>query len=338
MDSREKLLEIKGLKTYFNTEDGVAKAVNGVDYHVYKGETLGVVGESGSGKSVTSLSIMRLIPNPPGFIAGGQILFDGKDLLQLSYEEMRKVRGNQISMIFQEPMTSLNPVFTIGNQIMEPLILHENLSLKDAEDRAVQMLDKVGIPGARNRLNDYPHQFSGGMRQRVMIAMALACDPKLLIADEPTTALDVTIQAQILELMVELRENNPESSIILITHDMAVVAETCDRIAVMYCGRIQEMATVDEIFYNPKHPYTRGLLESIPNPSKKKDRLFAIPGIVPNLMNLPIGCKFCTRCDEKMDICELEEPPMVEISEGHFLRCHLSKDMILSTQAGAEDN
>ena len=338
MDSREKLLEIKGLKTYFNTEDGVAKAVNGVDYHVYKGETLGVVGESGSGKSVTSLSIMRLIPNPPGFIAGGQILFDGKDLLKLSYEEMRKVRGNQISMIFQEPMTSLNPVFTIGNQIMEPLILHENLSLKDAEDRAVQMLDKVGIPGARNRLNDYPHQFSGGMRQRVMIAMALACDPKLLIADEPTTALDVTIQAQILELMVELRENNPESSIILITHDMAVVAETCDRIAVMYCGRIQEMATVDEIFYNPKHPYTRGLLESIPNPSKKKDRLFAIPGIVPNLMNLPIGCKFCTRCDEKMDICELEEPPMVEISEGHFLRCHLSKDMILSTQAGAEDN
>ena len=318
MDSREKLLEIKGLKTYFNTEDGVAKAVNGVDYHVYKGETLGVVGESGSGKSVTSLSIMRLIPNPPGFIAGGQILFDGKDLLQLSYEEMRKVRGNQISMIFQEPMTSLNPVFTIGNQIMEPIILHEKLSLKDAEDRAVQMLDKVGIPGARNRLNDYPHQFSGGMRQRVMIAMALACDPKLLIADEPTTALDVTIQAQILELMVELRENNPESSIILITHDMAVVAETCDRIAVMYCGRIQEMATVDEIFYNPKHPYTRGLLESIPNPSKKKDRLFAIPGIVPNLMNLPIGCKFCTRCDEKMDICELEEPPMVEISEGTF--------------------
>lgn len=338
MDSREKLLEIKGLKTYFNTEDGVAKAVNGVDYHVYKGETLGVVGESGSGKSVTSLSIMRLIPNPPGFIAGGQILFDGKDLLKLSYEEMRKVRGNQISMIFQEPMTSLNPVFTIGNQIMEPIILHEKLSLKDAEDRAVEMLDKVGIPGARNRLNDYPHQFSGGMRQRVMIAMALACDPKLLIADEPTTALDVTIQAQILELMVELRENNPESSIILITHDMAVVAETCDRIAVMYCGRIQEMATVDEIFYNPKHPYTRGLLESIPNPSKKKDRLFAIPGIVPNLMNLPIGCKFCTRCDEKMDICELEEPPMVEISEGHFLRCHLSKDMILSTQAGAEDN
>ena len=338
MDSREKLLEIKGLKTYFNTEDGVAKAVNGVDYHVYKGETLGVVGESGSGKSVTSLSIMRLIPNPPGFIAGGQILFDGKDLLKLSYEEMRKVRGNEISMIFQEPMTSLNPVFTIGNQIMEPIILHEKLSLKDAEDRAVEMLDKVGIPGARNRLNDYPHQFSGGMRQRVMIAMALACDPKLLIADEPTTALDVTIQAQILELMVELRENNPESSIILITHDMAVVAETCDRIAVMYCGRIQEMATVDEIFYNPKHPYTRGLLESIPNPTKKKDRLFAIPGIVPNLMNLPIGCKFCTRCDEKMDICELEEPPMVEISEGHFLRCHLSKDMILSTQAGAEDN
>ncbi len=271
MDSREKLLEIKGLKTYFNTEDGIAKAVNGVDYHVYKGETLGVVGESGSGKSVTSLSIMRLIPNPPGFIAGGEILFDGQDLLQLSYSEMRKVRGNKISMIFQEPMTSLNPVYTIGNQIMEPIKLHENLSLKDAEDRAVEMLDKVGIPGARNRLYDYPHQFSGGMRQRVMIAMALACDPKLLIADEPTTALDVTIQAQILELMVELRENNPESSIILITHDMAVVAETCDRVAVMYCGRIQEMASVDEIFYNPLHPYTCGLLESIPNPAREKD-------------------------------------------------------------------
>ena len=338
MDSREKLLEIKGLKTYFNTEDGVAKAVNGVDYHVYKGETLGVVGESGSGKSVTSLSIMRLIPNPPGFIAGGQVLFDGQDLLQLSYKEMRKVRGNKISMIFQEPMTSLNPVFTIGNQIMEPIILHENLSLKEAEDRAVEMLDKVGIPGARNRLNDYPHQFSGGMRQRVMIAMALACDPKLLIADEPTTALDVTIQAQILELMVELRENNPESSIILITHDMAVVAETCDRVAVMYCGRIQEMASVDEIFYNPLHPYTRGLLASIPNPAKKKDRLFAIPGIVPNLMDLPVGCKFCTRCDQKMDICEVEEPPMVEIKEGHFLRCHLSKEMISGTQATVEDN
>ncbi len=336
MDSREKLLEIKGLKTYFNTEGGVAKAVNGVDYHVYKGETLGVVGESGSGKSVTSLSIMRLIPNPPGFIAGGQILFDSQDLLQLSYREMRKVRGNKISMIFQEPMTSLNPVYTIGNQIMEPILLHENMSLKEAEDRAVEMLDKVGIPGARDRLNDYPHQFSGGMRQRVMIAMALACDPKLLIADEPTTALDVTIQAQILELMVELRETNPESSIILITHDMAVVAETCDRVAVMYCGKIQEMATVDDIFYNPSHPYTRGLLESIPNPNKKKKRLFAIPGIVPNLMDLPVGCKFCTRCDQKMDICETEEPPMVEIKKGHFLRCHLSDEMMSGTQATVE--
>lgn len=338
MDSRDKLLEIKGLKTYFNTEDGVAKAVNGVDYHVYKGETLGIVGESGSGKSVTSLSIMRLIPNPPGFIAGGEVLFEGRDLLKLSYKEMRAVRGNRISMIFQEPMTSLNPVFTIGNQIIEPILLHQNLSLSEAEDRAVQMLEKVGIPGARSRLHDYPHQFSGGMRQRVMIAMALACDPKLLIADEPTTALDVTIQAQILELMMEIRESNPDSSTILITHDMAVIAETCDRVAVMYCGRIQEMATVDEIFYNPQHPYTRGLLESIPNPAKKKSRLFAIPGIVPNLMNLPKGCKFCTRCDQKMDICEEIEPPVVEISEGHFLRCHLSKEMIQSSQVNAEEN
>lgn len=337
MNSRDKLLEIKGLKTYFNTEDGVAKAVNGVDYHVYKGETLGVVGESGSGKSVTSLSIMRLIPNPPGFIAGGEVLFEGKDLLKLSYKEMRAIRGNKISMIFQEPMTSLNPVYSIGNQIIEPIILHQNLSLSDAEDRAVQMLEKVGIPGARSRLHDYPHQFSGGMRQRVMIAMALACDPKLLIADEPTTALDVTIQAQILELMMEIRESNPDSSTILITHDMAVVAETCDRIAVMYCGRIQEMATVDQIFYNPLHPYTRGLLESIPNPSKKKDRLFAIPGIVPNLMDLPKGCKFCTRCDQKMDICETEEPPVVEVSEGHFLRCHLSKEMMVEVQTSGEE-
>ena len=337
MNSRDKLLEIKGLKTYFNTEDGVAKAVNGVDYHVYKGETLGVVGESGSGKSVTSLSIMRLIPNPPGFIAGGEVLFEGRDLLKLSYKEMRAIRGNKISMIFQEPMTSLNPVYSIGNQIIEPIILHQNLSLSDAEDRAVQMLEKVGIPGARSRLHDYPHQFSGGMRQRVMIAMALACDPKLLIADEPTTALDVTIQAQILELMMEIRESNPDSSTILITHDMAVVAETCDRIAVMYCGRIQEMATVDQIFYNPLHPYTRGLLESIPNPSKKKDRLFAIPGIVPNLMDLPKGCKFCTRCDQKMDICETEEPPVVEVSEGHFLRCHLSKEMMVEVQTSGEE-
>ncbi|MCO4784234.1 MAG: ABC transporter ATP-binding protein [Candidatus Cloacimonetes bacterium] len=321
--SKDVLLEIKGLQTYFNTEAGVAKAVNGVDYTVYKGEVLGVVGESGSGKSVTSLSIMRLIPDPPGFINSGEINFEGQDLLKLSYPEMRKIRGNDISMIFQEPMTSLNPVLTIGAQIMEPLILHQGLDKIEAADKAARMLELVGIPGARNRLFDYPHQFSGGMRQRVMIAMALACNPKLLIADEPTTALDVTIQAQILELMLKIKDENEDSSIILITHDMAVVAEICDRVVVLYCGKVQEVASVDEIFYSPKHPYTQGLLNSIPNPTKKVDRLYAIPGVVPNLMELPVGCKFCTRCDHVIDKCKTEEPELKDIGNGHMVRCHL---------------
>ncbi|PCJ21219.1 MAG: peptide ABC transporter ATP-binding protein [Candidatus Cloacimonadota bacterium] len=321
--SKDVLLEVKGLKTYFNTEAGVAKAVNGVDYEVYKGEVLGIVGESGSGKSVTSLSIMRLIPEPPGFIDSGEIIFEGQDLLKMSYPEMRKIRGNDISMIFQEPMTSLNPVLTIGAQIMEPLILHQKLDKIDAADKAARMLELVGIPGARERLFDYPHQFSGGMRQRVMIAMALACNPKLLIADEPTTALDVTIQAQILELMLKIKDENEDSSIILITHDMAVVAEICDRVVVLYCGKVQEIASVDDIFHNPKHPYTQGLLNSIPNPAKKVDRLYAIPGVVPNLMELPKGCKFCTRCDYAIDICKTQEPELKDIGNGHMVRCHL---------------
>jgi len=319
----EDLLRVENLKTYFNTEGGLAKAVNGVSYTVKKGEVLGLVGESGSGKSVTSLSIMRLIPDPPGKIVDGSIHFEGQDLLKLSYAQMRKIRGNEISMIFQEPMTSLNPVWTIGNQIMEPIMLHQNVDKVEAADRAVRMMEMVGIPGARARLHDYPHQFSGGMRQRVMIAMALACNPKLLIADEPTTALDVTIQAQILDLMLALRDERPDSSVILITHDMAVVSQMCDRVVVLYCGKVQEIATVDDIFHNARHPYTKGLLQSIPNPEKKKKRLFAIPGVVPNLMELPKGCKFCTRCDQVMDVCKTEEPPLVEASPGHFVRCHL---------------
>ncbi len=317
------LLKVSNLKTYFNTEGGLARALDGVDFTVNQGEVLGVVGESGSGKSVTSLSILRLIPNPPGYIAGGEIQFKGQDLLKLSYSEMRKIRGNSISMIFQEPMTSLNPVFTIGTQIMEPLLLHQGLDKTEAADRAVRMLELVGIPSPRQRLHDYPHQFSGGMRQRVMIAMALACNPELLIADEPTTALDVTIQAQILELMLKLKSERKEAAIILITHDLAVVAETCQRIVVMYCGRVQEIATTKDIFYNPKHPYTQGLLESIPNPRERKPRLKAIPGIVPNLLDLPKGCKFCTRCEKKIEICDKVEPELREVSPGHFVRCHL---------------
>jgi oligopeptide/dipeptide ABC transporter ATP-binding protein len=318
---KAELLNVKGLKTYFRTEAGTARAVDGVDFNVFEGEVLGIVGESGSGKSVTSLSLMRLIPNPPGYIAGGSIDFSGRDLLKLTYPEMRKIRGNEISMIFQEPMTSLNPVFTIGDQIMEPILLHQGVDKTEAADRAVRMMELVGIPGARQRLHDYPHHFSGGMRQRVMIAMALACNPRLLIADEPTTALDVTIQAQILELMLQIREENDEAAIILITHDMAVVAGVCDRVVVMYCGMVQEIATIDDIFYNPLHPYTQGLLESIPNPEKKKERLRAIPGIVPNILGLPKGCKFCTRCPKKMDICEQEEPKLEEVRPGHFVRC-----------------
>jgi oligopeptide/dipeptide ABC transporter ATP-binding protein len=325
MQNNDVLLRVKGLKTHFNTEAGLAKAVDGVDFHVNKKEVVGIVGESGSGKSVTSLSILRLIPNPPGDIVGGSIEFKGRDLLKLSYPEMRKIRGNEISMIFQEPMTSLNPVFTIGMQIMEPIMLHQGVDKIEAADRAVRMLELVGIPGARQRLFDYPHQFSGGMRQRVMIAIALACNPSLLIADEPTTALDVTIQAQILELMIKVKEEHDEAAIMLITHDLAVVAEMCQRVVVMYCGKVQEVATTDDIFYNPLHPYTQGLLESIPNPNKPSKRLQAIEGMVPSMFDLPKGCKFCTRCKHKIAKCEEVEPELVEVSPGHQVRCHLVK-------------
>jgi peptide/nickel transport system ATP-binding protein len=332
------ILEVKNLHTYFDVEGQTAKAVIGVSFDVMPNEFLGIVGESGSGKSVTSLSLMRLIPDPPGRIAEGEILFEGKDLLKLPIEEMRKIRGRDMAMIFQEPMTSLNPVTTIGKQVCESVILHENLSKQEATKRAVKVLTQVGIPDPEKRLKDYPHQFSGGMRQRVMIAMALICQPKLLIADEPTTALDVTIQAQILELMKEVQTDRPGSSTILITHDLAVVAETCDRVIVMYGGLIQEMASASDLFRDPKHPYTRGLMGSIPHEEDRGKPLYAIPGNVPSIMDFPTGCRFCTRCDVVIDRCETEEPELREVEPGRFVRCHLEDPQTPGAAADAEAN
>ncbi len=322
---RKKLLEVKNLKTYFDVEEQTAKAVDGVSFHIYANEVFGIVGESGSGKSVTSLSVMRLIPNPPGRIEDGEILFEGKDLLKLPYAEMRKIRGNEISMIFQEPMTALNPVFTIGFQLREAIRQHTpGMSKAQANVRAAEMLSLVGIPDAERRLKNYPHEFSGGMRQRAMIAMALALEPKLLIADEPTTALDVTIQAQILELMMSVREKTGDASILLITHDLAVVAETCERVAVMYGGKIQEIASVEDLFREPLHPYTQGLLLSLPRPDReKRRRLDTIPGIVPSILDMPSGCKFATRCPLEELQCEEKEPELREVLPGRFCRCHL---------------
>ncbi len=326
--TKEKLVEVKNLQTYFNIEGTWAKAVDGVSFDIFKGEVLGIVGESGSGKSVTALSLMKLIPDPPGRIMGGEILYKGKDIVAMSYEDMYAIRGREIAMIFQEPMTSLNPVFRVGMQIAEVLQAHLQLNAEDATKQAVEMLRAVGIPDPEKRVHDYPHQFSGGMRQRVMIAIALACNPSVLIADEPTTALDVTIQAQILELMLELKRRREDAAIVLITHDLAVVAEMCQRVIVMYGGKIQEVASVTELFANPKHPYTTGLMNSIPRPSKERkghERLKAISGNVPSIMNLPSGCKFCTRCDVKLDVCDTTEPPLVEIAPDHYVRCHLTQ-------------
>ena len=324
----EALLRIRGLRTHFWTEAGVGKAVDGVDLDIMPGEVLGLVGESGSGKSVTALSILRLIPDPPGKIVGGEVLFKGRDLLQLPWEEIRDVRGKEISMIFQEPMTSLNPVFTIGMQVMEVILAHEEISEDEAARRAVEMLTKVGIPDAETRMRQYPHELSGGMRQRVMIAIALALNPALLIADEPTTALDVTIQAQILDLMLEMKDHlGAAGAILLITHNLAVVAETCDRVAVMYGGKIQELATARELFHNPLHPYTRGLLASLPRlDGEKAERLTTIPGAVPDILDLPAGCKFSTRCPERFEPCPGVEPPLIEATPGHWVRCHLHDD------------
>ena len=319
-----KLIEIKNLKTYFYTEAGTVKAVEDVSFDIIKGEVLGIVGESGSGKSVTSLSINRLIPNPPGEIVSGEILYNGKNLLDLSYEDMRKYRGNDIAMIFQEPMTSLNPVMKIGKQMNEVLIKHKSLSIEEATEKSIEMLNAVGIPNPKDRMNEYPHQFSGGMRQRVMIAMALQCNPALLIADEPTTALDVTIQAQILDLMMKLKDNRTDSAILLITHDLAVVAETCDRVIVMYGGKIQEVASIDELFENPLHPYTKALMNSIPKLEVKEKRLKALKGMVPSLLEMGDGCKLCSRFDPKDCACGGTgvEPDLYEIKPNHFVRCN----------------
>ena len=319
----DKLLDVKDLQVYFDTDEGTVKAVDGVSFHIDKGETLAVVGESGSGKSVTSLAIMRLIPTPPGRFAGGEILFGGQNLLKKSEREMRRIRGNEISMIFQEPMTSLNPVYTVGDQIAEAIVLHQKKSQRQAMKMAVEMLDLVGIPEPQKRVKNYPHQMSGGMRQRVMIAMALSCGPKLLIADEPTTALDVTIQAQILDLMNKLQKEIG-MSILFITHDLGVVAEMADRVVVMYAGRAVEEAEVEEIFLRPKMPYTLGLLNSIPRVDKAAEhqaRLEAIPGNVPNPLYLPEGCAFHPRCRYMKEECKAAIPPLEDTGDGHMVRC-----------------
>jgi oligopeptide/dipeptide ABC transporter ATP-binding protein len=316
------LVELKSLRTFFDTDRGLIRAVDGVSFSIKAGETLGVVGESGCGKSVTALSIMRLVHKPVGRIAGGEILFEGEDLLKKSEREMRSVRGNHISMIFQEPMTSLNPVYTVGFQIMEPLMLHQKLGSEEARKRAVEMLDVVGIPNASRRVNEYPHQLSGGQRQRAMIAMALACNPSLLIADEPTTALDVTVQAQILDLMVNLKKEFG-SSIMFITHDLGVIAETAQHVVVMYAGKAVEEAPVIPLFKDSQHPYTRGLLRSIPNIREDRERLEVIPGVVPNPLNFPPGCRFHNRCPECFAKCTQEEPPFYVFEDGRKCRCWL---------------
>jgi peptide/nickel transport system ATP-binding protein len=324
MNDPAELLRVEDLKTYFYTEDGIVKAVDGVSLKLKKGETLGIVGESGCGKSVTSMSIMRLIA-APGEIVEGTVRLRGLDITSLSEEEMRHIRGNRISMIFQQPTSCLNPVFRVGDQISEALMLHRGYSKQQARQRAIELLTMVGIPSAKTRIESYPHEMSGGMCQRVMIAMALSCEPELLIADEPTTALDVTIQAQILELMRDLKERY-HTGIILITHDLGVVAEMADNVVVMYAGKIVEEAPVNELFEAPKHPYTQGLLASIPVLGEVKDKLAVIPGSVPSLRNLPPGCRFAGRCPYVMDICRVEEPGLLKLSETRTARCWLYAD------------
>jgi oligopeptide/dipeptide ABC transporter ATP-binding protein len=316
------LLEIKDLSTVFDTDRGIVRAVDGASFSIEHGETLGLVGESGCGKSVTALSVMRLLQKPTGRVEGGEIFMEGRSLLGLPENEMRKIRGNRISMIFQEPMTSLNPVYTVCSQISEPLILHQSLGKRDARQRAIEMLDTVGIPNASSRIDEYPHQFSGGQRQRIMIAMALACKPALLIADEPTTALDVTVQAQILDLMNGLKAEFG-SAVMLITHSLGVVAETAQRVVVMYAAKVVEEAPVRALFGNPMHPYTRGLLTSIPRMDGDVERLPVIPGIVPSPFNFPSGCRFHDRCDRCMDNCARQAPPLFDIGDGHKVRCWL---------------
>jgi oligopeptide/dipeptide ABC transporter ATP-binding protein len=326
MKNGSHLLHVQELKTYFYTFEGTARAVDDVSFYLNKGETLGLVGESGCGKSVTALSLMRLIPEPPGRIVHGKVDFDGINLPDLSMSEMRNIRGNRISMIFQEPMTSLNPVFTIGNQLAEMFMFHQKLSKKESWNRSIEMLRLVQIPSPEKRVLEYPYQLSGGMRQRAMIAMALSCDPEILIADEPTTALDVTIQAQVLDLMVQLKENF-NAAIILITHDLGVVAEIAQRIEVMYAGKVVEEAQALSLFEDPKHPYTRGLLKSIPKLGQRarhgRRRLQEISGVVPSLYELPAGCSFYPRCSQARAVCQENEPELIELEDSHRVRCWL---------------
>ena len=322
MDTRKNILEIKNMHTYFFTDNGVVKSVDGVDIELKEDSTLGIVGESGSGKSVTALSVMGLLMGTTGKVVEGQILLDGRDITNLSAEERRKIRGNQISMIFQEPMTSLNPVMKIGDQLVEAIKMHQNKTKQEAREMAVEMLKKTGLPRVERIVNEYPFQLSGGQRQRVMIAMALVCNPKILIADEPTTALDVTIQAQIIDLMNHLKEEIG-TSIMFITHDLGVVAETCDEVVVMYCGRVVEKGNVYDIFGQTAHPYTQGLLRSIPKLGEHVEELDSIPGNVPNPKYMPKGCKFAPRCEHATERCREEEPGFFDLGNGHLSRCWL---------------
>ncbi|MDD3460733.1 MULTISPECIES: ABC transporter ATP-binding protein [unclassified Mesotoga] len=324
MDKKKALLQVEDLRTYFHTEDGIVKAVDGVTFEVFPGETLGIVGESGCGKSVTSLSIMRLL-DEKGEIAGGKIIFDDQDVMAIPESKMMKIRGNDMAMIFQEPMTALNPVFTIGFQIMEAILLHQDVDEKKARKMAIDMLKKVGIPEPEKRIDEYPHELSGGMRQRAMIAMSLSCNPKLLFADEPTTALDVTIQAQILELMKSLQDQYG-MALVMITHDLGVIAEMAQRVVVMYAGKVVEYADVHTLFKNPRHPYTWGLMNAIPKLDEDKEVLYNIPGVVPDPLDFPDGCRFNTRCPLATDKCRKEEPPLVEIENEHTAACwHIDK-------------
>jgi len=320
------LLEVKNLRTYFETDDGIVKAVDDVSFQLKRGETLGIVGESGSGKSVTNLSIIRLIPSPPGKIISGQVLFNGNDLLSLSNDTIRKIRGRRIAMIFQDPMTSLNPFMKISRQLMEMTELHLGHTKAQARAHAIRMLETVGIPDAHERADSYPHEFSGGMRQRVMIAMALSCEPELLIADEPTTALDVTIQAQILELIKKLKRETG-TSVILITHDLGVVAGMTDHVIVMYAGKIFEQAPTRELFSVPGNPYTKGLLRSVPDPTAEQGKLYQIPGLPPDVAHLKPGCPFAQRCDYTQDICRREFPPFVQLNPDHYSLCHFAREV-----------
>jgi oligopeptide transport system ATP-binding protein len=321
-----KLLEVKDLRTYFETEDGLVKAVDGITFELKRGETLGIVGESGSGKSVTNLSIIRLIPDPPGKIVSGEVIFDGQDLLLLAAESIRRIRGRRIAMIFQDPMTSLNPFLKISKQLMEMTQLHLGHSKAQAYEHAIKMLEVVGIPDARTRVDNYPHEFSGGMRQRVMIAMALSCEPELLIADEPSTALDVTIQAQILELIKRLKQETG-TSVILITHDLGVVAGMTDHVIVMYAGKIFEQARTTELFALPGNPYTKGLLRSVPDPTAEQGKLYQIPGLPPDVAHLGPGCPFAPRCERAEEICHREYPPFVQLNNDHCSLCHFANEV-----------